>query len=67
MLLCLAFIPLSRFWDFSWDTVLNPLLGVVVVVMGLGLSVAFAYDDALLFGRAHYVKKFEIEANEGTN
>ena len=67
MTLCLAFIPLSRFLDFSWDTVLNPLLGVVAAAVALALTVTFAYADALIFGRAHYVKKFEIEANEGAN
>lgn len=61
---CLAFITLSRFLELDWEDAWNPIIVVIITLVLLVLSLVFAYADALLLGRAHYVKKFEIEAKD---
>ena len=49
------------FSDIEWAI---PLIVAVLAAVVLLLSVLFAYLDALLLGRAHYVKTFGFEAEQ---
>lgn len=60
MSLSLAFIALSRFIKIDWDNAYNPILIILFIIIMSVISFVFAYLDALLLGRAYYVKRFEI-------
>lgn len=51
----------TRVFDMRGNAVVSAVLGVILIAITLVLSVTFAYADALLLGKAHYVGKFGTE------
>ncbi len=63
MTLSLATIPLSKIFHFRWDSSYLPILATVMLLAVNWLIFLFAYCNALLLGRIHYMKKFECNDN----
>lgn len=61
MLLSFAFLPFRNIIDSEWEGLWDFALCFVFVSILLVLFGVFAYADALLLGRAYYIKRFENE------